>query len=119
MNHHCYPDWHLFHFFSTWADPFEGAVEVSSPRTLEAAIKRPPCQAPSDLILSACTLVILKRFSRSARLAERVASLVWSCDSCLCLAPFDGNDEREAIRDWVICDRCTELPCVGSKRWKR
>lgn len=53
---------------------------VSSPRTFDAAINNPPWKAPSPRIDSACTLVILRRFSRSARFADSCASCAWRCD---------------------------------------
>ena len=40
----------------------------------------PPCHAPKPRTDSACTLVIRKRFSRSARLADSCASCAWRCD---------------------------------------
>jgi hypothetical protein len=45
---------------------------------------KPPCQAPKPLTLSACTLVIRNRFSRSARFAESWASWAWRWD-CMAL----------------------------------
>lgn len=39
----------------------------------------PPCQLPKPRMHSACTLVIRRRFSVSARLADSCASWEWRC----------------------------------------
>jgi hypothetical protein len=88
----------------------------------------PPCQAPNPLTLSACTLVIRKRFSRSARLAERDASWAWRCDcssivSCfLCLCSGFGDEvERGGVgneRRGGVAEMEREEEWREKRRWR-
>jgi hypothetical protein len=81
----------------------------------------PPCQAPNPLTLSACTLVIRKRFSRSARLADRDASWAWRCDcssivSCfLCLRSSFGD---EVERGGGVAEMEREEEWREKRRWR-
>lgn len=54
-------------------------IDTISPASKKQTTHNPPWNAPSPLIDSACTLVILTMVCRSARLAESWAIWLWRC----------------------------------------
>lgn len=92
----------VFHFdtSSPLHEPFScpsPLATFSSPRTLLAPINMPPTYPPRNRISPACTLVILTKFSVSARCA-------FSCASWLCRCAywrFLLVDDEDCVVGWV------------------
>ena len=86
----------LLSFFS----PVPALLSSTGSNSLLAAMNRPPHQPPKPRILSACTAVILTKFSVSARFALSCASCEWRCARFLDLIADALLDE--AVVDWRV-----------------